>query len=218
MAERVTRTIFGFCSPGHVSTDFMLSAIRLRMATPDITRFQTVTVGPGVARARNELTESWFSIEEPEDFFLMTDVDMVFTPEMYFKLRDTAIANPDAGAVSGLNVSYRDGHGLFLAGGPWTGEGRYTRWSAIPEGLQHDVCSGAGFLLIRREAIEDIFGDPKKWTKKTIRPWEYWPPNRSEDVSFAWRLHKGGWPVIIDPDVAPGHIKSYTFGLKDVQR
>ena len=182
----------GFVSGQTVQTKWMGSVLQLvqKRGTPVISCIS----GPFLAQSRNRLTELFLAGEW--DHLLMTDTDMIFSLEDV----DKALAH-DAPVVSGLYVLDT---GIMAAGYEAPGD-KFATFTYIPSEPVVVDFVGAGFLLVNRLAflaVQHKFGP--HW-------FDYMQGDftqTGEDISFCKRLKSVDMPILLDPSIRLGHIKT----------
>jgi hypothetical protein len=182
----------GFVSGQTVQTKWMGSVLQLvqQRGTPVI----SVISGPFLAKSRNRVVELFLTGEW--EYLLMTDTDIIFTLGDVDKL-----ASHDCPVTSGLYVIDT---GQIAAGYEAEGD-KFWTFNYIPEEpVVIDYC-GAGFMLVHREAFEAV-------QKEYGNHWfDYMPTEGTqagEDISFCKRLKAVEMPILLDPAVRLGHVKT----------
>lgn len=216
-------TLVGFISEQQVYVQFMISMLNM-VAHPRVTRVGFVEGGPQIHQHRNAMNKAWLMGDEP--YLLVVDTDVVFSPEMLTQLHDSLATLPDAGGISGLlmsTVSYGVSNMFNVLSGYWNdpeGEKGYT-WNSldhIPDTVQPDMASGAGFMLLRREFVKDLGDypyDPIPFEKE--EDFRMVSPSHvmAEDIAFMYRLRKSGHPLALDPKVKPMHLKTLALRVPE---
>lgn len=97
-------------------------------------------------------------------------------------------------------------------GNIWAGHGVPSPMPAVPFEVES---AGAGCMMIPKSVakqvgskLPDLVDQHDRWYKpifhKILRP----PQELSEDISFCWRCANEGIPIIADPSVDLGHVRS----------
>lgn len=176
-----------------------------------------VTSGPNVSLARNKLVENFLEKTEA-DWFLSIDTDMVFPPFAH-RLLINAAKKTGAKVMGALYWGIEQtpatngmpGNRLFPQAFMWP--------DGIESGLTHKLSplpnepvkvdgTGAGFLLIHREALQAVreagFSKGFPWFQEE----EFGGEVFSEDLVLCDRLAKVGYDIWIDPTLEVAHLKS----------
>ena len=189
-----------FVHPGTVSTSFVLS---LR-ATPGVGEWLEQRSGPNVARARNLLVERFLATDHT--CLWMVDTDMTWQPDAL-----AGLLADDQPVVGGLCFGIGEGRPIPTIFDTITlaGEDVIVRVESYPrDRLVSCAATGAAFLLIHRQVLEDVrdrhFSAAFQWFQETER--DGYPVG--EDVTFCLRAGECGYQVHVDTRVKVGHAKT----------
>ena len=189
-----------FVHPGTVSTSFVLS---LR-ATPGVGEWLEQRSGPNVARARNLLVERFLATDHT--WLWMVDTDMTWQPDAL-----AGLLADDQPVVGGLCFGIGEGRPIPTIFDTITlaGEDVIVRVESYPrDRLVSCAATGAAFLLIHRQVLEDVrdrhFSAAFQWFQETER--DGYPVG--EDVTFCLRAGECGYQVHVDTRVKVGHAKT----------
>ena len=162
--------------------------------------------GSAVGFARNAIIHNLLneSVLKDREFMLFIDEDIAFTVEDVLALHHQMELHPGLGAVGGLYVKHTHPYEPVMnwlhEGGEWFDLGeRFTaaHYYIEKEAELVDVDSlGAGFLLIRRQALIDVG-----------RPWFYIDDDSgmTGDTRLCGELKKKGWRSAIHLPTRVGH-------------
>ena len=192
-----------FVHPGTVSTAFVLS---LR-ATPGVDEWLEQRSGPNVARARNLLVERFLATDH--EWMFMVDTDMSWPPDALERLLADGV-----NVVGGLCFGVGEGRLIPTIFDTITlaGEDVIVRVESYPrDRLVSCAATGAAFLLIHRQVLEDVrdrhFSAAFQWFQETER--DGYPVG--EDVTFCLRAGECGHQVHVDTRIKVGHTKTVTM-------
>lgn len=180
----------------------------------------SLSSGPRIAEARNQMIDS-FAAHHPEtEWLLMIDSDMTFSPDLVERLLE--VADPREAPIVG---------GLCFAGGkmsdPYPTVYRLTQTEDGAVGVQREYdyprdslvkvgATGGACLLIHRQVfaamkakwgtLESGAPSPYPWfAEGLVGPQgECW----GEDILFCLRAHQLGIPVHVHTGVKLGHVKA----------
>jgi hypothetical protein len=210
----VSKVVIGTVHPGSVDAKFcqcLLTTVseNLRGLFPFRQRTLMAHAPAGMLHtARNEVVRGFLEHPFRPDYLMFIDTDMTWDEEQIGALYDTAETH-DLPAVSALIAfcqQEEDGPGK-----PMTMLYDYNfRFVPVKSDVQRVFCSGMGFMLLRRDALERC-GQAHGWPT----PWfDYGHRNGkavSEDVIFSQRLWDLGIPIHVDTRVRVGHRKTHGF-------
>lgn len=218
------KVAIGFCHPDSVDAFFMHS---LLMTIADDwnsdrnirSRVIGVRSGPMVDKARNDLVKGFLAHPNEPEWLLMVDCDMVWQPEEWKKLFNSA-SKTDRPIVGGLCFAENQGvirPTILKMLRETNGDGApHLKMKTIfnyprDELFQVDG-TGCAFLLIHRRVLVAMFeryGDsPAPWFAFTYSgdiPF-------GEDVTFCLRANQLGFPVYVNTGVHIGHRKTHAIG------
>lgn len=157
---------------------------------------------------RNKITRQF--LDSGRKWLLMTDTDIVFTPEDVDALYDAA-GRHGPGVYSGVVVSLGHG-GIKPIYGDWSTEAQTCKFRPIPHsrGMPDEPMAmvPTAFLLVHRDVFEGLgdrgWFDHLKSTDGSERIY-------GEDVSFCLRVLEAGYPIYLVPKARPGHVKTGVF-------
>jgi GT2 family glycosyltransferase len=210
--------VIGYCHPGTVRAEFCASLLATAMeGTTPLDAVLTYQSGPNISTARNKIVHDFLTRPETP-WLLMVDTDMVWAPDALDRLIERA--HIDARPLLGALCYSQDGDGdplptmyqLVQEDGKPLAFARPATW---PE----DTCvqvsaTGAAFLLMHREALEEIgarSGDPAApWFRESAigAPLSL----MGEDMTFCLRAAAAGIPVHVCTGVQVGHMKPVMLG------
>ena len=161
-----------------------------------------------ITRARNEMTATF--LESDHSHMMWLDADIEFSPE-------------DVAKVWNLNADI--GVGVYAMKKP--GEDWYAAW--VNGELVKDLdqytgpvevdYAGTGFMLIRREVVEEMVKDIGSYESKDgrrVHPLYMTPVHddvfESEDYFFCRRAREAGYKVVMDPSVRLKHWGQWAYG------
>ncbi len=175
----------GFVSGPTVHVQWMFSLMQCPV------RVIGVRSGPMLSEARNEVAERFLK-DFTEDYLVTTDTDIVFTRQDVDYL-----LSHDAPLASGL---YAAETGQLMAG-RWYGEtGMMETLEESPSEVTLVDSVGAGFLAVRRDALEKI--GPGWFNYMSVDGREI-----GEDVAFCRRASAAGYQIVLDPRIRLAHLK-----------
>lgn len=156
---------------------------------------------------RNNLTKAF--LETNRTWLLMTDVDIVFTPEDVDALFASA-EERGPGVYSGVVMSL--GHrGIKPIFGDWVPEAQKAKFRDVPpkrsdpDELMSVVPTA--FLLVHREVFEAI---GTEWFDH-LRSIDGENRILGEDLAFCLRTINAGFPITLVSQARPGHVKTGVF-------
>lgn len=187
----------GYCHPGEVKALWMESVINLLGRFPVI--IQGCGSGPLISRSRNIVAERFMTHPEATHL-LMTDVDVVFTPEDVQKLLDL-----DKPIVGGLYFGYTENPNAKV---PIALGEDANAIKKIPKGPAPVTAIGMGLTLIKREVFEAMPPDYRKDYPFSSGYWEDISHYAGEDFIFCARAKELGFETWLHPGARLGHIKS----------
>lgn len=192
-----------------VHADFMHSVLGLVSARnrPFELSLSNVRSGPLLGRARNTVAEAF--LETKNDYLLMVDTDIVFTPEdavQLFKASKPIVG----GFYLGVNLADNGTFPVALRQGE---DGAY--WTISKEDVPEKGCIevdavGMGFTLVRREVFEVLKPD-----HQMLFPFAETVVNGrgvGEDIAFCLRAKQEGFQTWLCGDARVGHAKSLVIG------
>jgi hypothetical protein len=168
------------------------------------------------AEARQLMTKN--ALRLGAKYILYWDDDTLPDPLGLYTLHNWMERNPKAGAVSGVYTTRQHPNEPLI----YTAQGNGAAWDfemgpgAQPEPI---LGAGAGFLLARSEAIQDVID---KMTEDEGREIPIWSDENVEgqdgkrghfwghDVRFCKLLNEYGWPVYVHGEVLCGHYDTQT--------
>jgi hypothetical protein len=205
--------VVGMCTDENVSAETALSLARTWNAHPEFQSRLLIMKGgcADLAGTRNKLARVFLSGEA--EWLLTVDTDMVWEPEDWARLRDSALEQ-SALFVSGTYMVANDPPApcavVFLD------EGFYSlKITEDTDEMYRVSAVGAGFSLIHR----DVFlksadaGNDHEWYEHGRRA-----PNGQtlpEDYAFCSRVGEAGIPIYLNTKVRIGHIKPRIIGWKE---
>jgi hypothetical protein len=210
MMEEPKNVSLGFIHGGTVRVEFMVSVMNV-IANPFINNMSNSSAGPLIALARNNLVARFLERGQ-EDWLWCLDTDIVFSQDCINQLM--AVADPvNKPIVSALYYTIMNGRRAVTI---------YDENPEFPETFDSPIDypdsevvkvdgTGAGCLLIHRSVLEKIYEDNDKeqcWFREMVI-------NKKvigEDLSFAVRARRSGFPIYVHTGVQVGHIKSIMFG------
>jgi hypothetical protein len=202
--------MLGYIHNGWIRAEFVASLLNLQQhpARELIGCLTAQSGGTLVSYARNLLTENL--LRSPQQWLLMVDADMAFTPANVADLAEAA--DPDerpiiTGVCATLNTT---GTGTLPAvysaniGAAGVVHNFISRGRSLPaEGVhQVDGC-GAAFLMIHRSVLEKI--PAGEWFREGVTPAG---GIRGEDLAFCMRATEAGFGIWAHCGVRPGHLKT----------
>ena len=208
----------GWVHGGSVRAEFMQSVLVLRddpQAGALTGRYHTVNAATAVGFARSALCSDFLAM--PEQWLLMVDTDIVFTPGTVARL--AAAADPDRYPVLSPLIWHlpdvtqgRPAPMIYTRAQAADGTEGFTLRRTWPadEILRVDA-AGAGMLLMHRAALEAISaaeGGGPCWFR-TIAAGKY---DLGDDMSFCRRAHLAGVPLHVDTGARAGHAKTVILG------
>ena len=198
--------IVGTVTDEYITAETVMSLAKMWNAHPEFqSRLLTIKGGcADLAGSRNKLVRYFLSRDA--EWLLTVDTDMVWEPEDWVRLRDSALNHP-AQFVSGT---------YFVANDPpqpcatvFLDNKFYTLDLTEETQEMYQVAAvGAGFSLIHRDVFmksADV-GNDHEWYEHGRRA-----PNGQtlpEDYAFCSRVAEAGIPVYLNTKVRVGHIKS----------
>jgi len=157
--------------------------------------------------ARNEIVRAFLAHPLSPSHLLFIDTDVTWTPEQLAELATTATTN-DLPVLSGL-LTLGPGDEKEPKRIPMLYDER-VRYVPVSADIQRVFCTGMGFMLLRRDALQACLAN---YTWPT--PWfDYGHRNGkavSEDVVFCERLAELDIPVHVDTRIHLGHRKLFAF-------
>lgn len=157
---------------------------------------------------RNKVTRQF--LDSGRKWLLMTDTDIVFTPEDVDALYDAA-GRHGPGVYSGIVVSLRH-NGIRPIYGDWSPEAQTCKFRDAPHPASADdepmAIVPTAFLLVHREVFEAL--DDGEWFDH-LRPTDGSDRFFGEDVAFCLRVLAAGYPIYVVPKARPGHVKTGVF-------
>lgn len=156
---------------------------------------------------RNQLTQEF--LETDREWLLMTDVDIVFTPEDVDELFASAKRN-GPGVYSGVVMSL--GHrGIKPIFGDWMPEIQKAKFrDEPPKRTDPDepmAIVPTAFLLVHRTVFEAI---GKEWFHH-LQSTDGQERILGEDLAFCLRTIEAGFPIYLVSRCRPGHVKTGVF-------
>ena len=203
----------GIISDGYVTVETVASLGKMFNAHPEF-QSRLITVRGGcadLADNRNKVVRLF--LNSRVEWLLFVDTDMVWEPEDWARLRDSA----DPGTAPYVSATYMVANeppkpcaAVFLADGFHT----LNLTEDSPE-LQGVSAVGSGFSLIHRGVFlktADVEND-HEWYEHGRRA-----PNGQtlpEDYAFCSRVGEAGIPIHLNTKVRVGHIKPKVIGWKE---
>lgn len=219
---------FGYVCGSTVDAAFFGCVVRL--LREDRGRQIGSTIGAShtsiVAAGRNDVVRAFLAQEGPgSEWLLMVDTDMTFAPDLVEKMLATAAAE-NAKVVSSIAVARR---GLQLVPNAFSlrfaEDGTPTGCQPIPyipAGPCEVDAAGAACMLIHRSVLEAVgkkFGGSwfafKEFRHVDGKGMETFF-DAGEDIVFCLRARAVGEPIVVDPSVRLGHVKSQVLVLEDL--
>lgn len=225
MRDPSEKVVVGFCSPGTVHTDFMLSWTYLMMF--DSVNHRRITDGGGLipidaganlSGPRNDIVKRFLNYPSAK-WLLQIDTDMTFMPDLVERLLEHADPQ-EAPIVGGLCFGFDDKGKIQPTLFGFVGDEanplvvRYHEWP--PDSMMQVAATGGAALLVHRSVFERMqtFDHPSRPGKQGFNdafPWfqelEHDTRPVSEDIAFCWRAGLLGIPVYVNTAVQLGHIK-----------
>ena len=207
--------VVGWCDPGDVKGPFAYSLSKLvayEAANRRLVSTIRVQSGPSLDRGRNALVRTFLDLPAGATHLLMVDADMTFDMNAAERLLDR-----DLELVGGLCFGINSEVGIFptiFYAGPEGPVNPYTGRTPLPDSplVQVDA-TGAAFLLIRRDVLEEI-GDG--WFDRSPDPATGKP--LGEDLSFCYRAHDHGFRTFVDTTLEVGHVRDTIVGVDAYER
>ena len=203
----------GMVTDQYVTAETVASLGKTYNAHPEFKARQIIVQGgcADLAGSRNKVVRLF--LEDHIEWLLWVDSDMVFEPEDWERLRDSAINHP-ALYVSGI---------YMVANEPPTPCAAIFKNGAFHMPLPTEdsiemmpvAATGSGFALIHRDVFlktADIESD-HEWYEHGRRA-----PNGQtlpEDYAFCSRVGEAGIPVYLNTKVRLGHVKPKIIGWKE---
>ncbi len=188
--------------PGEVSYGWHESVLRTLQEAKYHYSFISAHSGVNIAGPRNVTVERFLS-ETNNDYFLSTDSDIEWEPEMVEKL-----VKDDLPIVSGLYMGHHDSGELFPVFNALDPDRRGHR--AMLDDIEGKSGTievfgvGMGFTLVKREVLEAL-GTRTFWPfEETVLDGK----ETSEDITFCRRAASKGYKAYVDLDVRVGHRKA----------
>jgi len=157
---------------------------------------------------RNKVTRQF--LDSGRKWLLMTDTDIVFTPEDVDALYDAA-GRHGPGVYSGIVVSL--GHtGIRPIYGDWSYAAQTCKFRKEPHPADAPdepmAMVPTAFLLVHREVFEALGDDG--WFDH-LRATDGSKRIFGEDIAFCLRTLEAGYPIYVVPKARPGHVKTGVF-------
>lgn len=206
----------GMNTDGNVSSETLFSLAKMWNAAPEFqSRFIKVDGGCGdFADNRNKLVRAFLSTGL--DWLLFVDADMVFEPEDWFRLRDSA----DENHLYVAGTYFVDNTPIRPCALVYKDDKRYTPVlrEDSPELIEVTAAS-LGFGLVHRDVFlksADV-ADDHEWFIHGMKS----PHGDTFPEDWAWcyyRVREAGIPVYLNTKVRLGHLKTRVLGWEDYQR
>jgi len=205
--------VVGMCTDEGVTVETVTSLAKTWNAHPEFqSRLLTMKGGcADLAGTRNKLVRLFLASDA--EWLLTVDTDIVWEPEDWARLRDSALNHP-AQFVSGTYMVANDPPmpcaAVFLDNGFYS-----LNIKEDTKEMYQVSAVGAGFSLIHRDVFlrsADV-GNDHEWYEHGRRA-----PNGQtlpEDYAFCSRVGEAGIPIWLNTKVRVGHIKSHIVGWKE---
>lgn len=197
--------VLGVVHDATMESPFVRDLVRLVRSRPTGGVIWGVGGGGRLDSARNLVVRSF--LDTKAEWLLFLDTDIVFSPEMYDMLLDTA-DEKTAPIVSGLYFADDKPPRAVMA--YTTEEGAVRSIAAWDEGDTIDVeYVGAGFLLVHRSVYEALGDEPYRQDVTS-------PSGAllTEDYAFCHRARDAGFPVKVNTKIFLGHCKLRVLGYE----
>lgn len=228
-AERQRRTVaFGYVHPDQVSVLFHTSF--LQTVLWDKANHSLIVGGAGkfssanISNARNEVVRQFLAMPSRPEWLWMVDTDMEWQADAVHRLIESAYddgGDLKAHIVGGLCFGVHDGRlwpTLYRLGEADDGEIGVFRYNDYPRPERDgDDCmfgvdaTGAAFLLIHRQVLEDMLERQFNRTYPWFQEMELDGKTCGEDFTFCLRARQAGYPTWVNTGVRIGHHKSYVL-------
>lgn len=214
--------VVGYISPGDLKTAFHMSMVNILLQSPDVHAEISITSGPRIAAARNDVCRIFMEKYPDQEWLFMVDSDMTFLPDTV--QRFLASANSKIRPIVGglcfgggrIGVPFPT---LYTFVNPKENDGRITKVIRdYPKNALKKVdATGAAALFVHRSVLQamaekyatspDGYPNPHPWFSETVHMGcEY-----GEDFSFCVRAKQLGYDIFVDTAIKFGHIKTIDF-------
>ena len=205
--------VVGMCTDEYVTAETVVSLGRTWTADPDFKSRLLMMKGgcADLADTRNKLVRLFLGSKV--EWLLSVDTDIVWEPEDWFRLRDSALNHP-ALFVSGTYMVAKkqpEPCGVVIK------DGRFYSLKPDDDTVEMYPVSacGAGFTLIHRDVFlksADMENDHEWYEHGRRGPAGQTLP---EDYAFCSRVGEAGIPIFLNTKVRVGHVKSRVVGWDD---
>lgn len=212
----------GNVNPGHVSSRYCTSMHSMRVSDEingwrSLAGFIEVQSGAQISKARNDVVRAFLDRcdgeEDPADWLLFLDSDMVFPPDLHIRLQ-VAASRADAEVVGGLCVMVTE-LGAVPTIYQWDkvpGSKGFTRVSLeYPhDSLVQVAATGTACLMVHKNLLKRMrekYGNDLSYFSEMVVDVEGTPHWVSEDIAFCARAAEFDARIFVDTSTKIGHHK-----------